>query len=76
MYLLSAIILFIFDAVGAATKGDFSGTIFIGKVKIGIGLFFFVGIILIGFSTEGSWTIFIISIIMVALGVVLASKEY
>lgn len=76
MHILTFILMFVFGAIGAAIKGDYSGTIVIGKWLMGIGLFFFFGCILIGFSTEGSGTIFLISIIMIILGAVLAAKEY
>ncbi len=41
MHILAFILMFVFGAIGAALEGDFSGTIFIGKVLMGIGAFLF-----------------------------------
>lgn len=48
MHILAFILMFIFGSIGAAMKGDYSGTIFIGKVLMGIGVFFFLACILTG----------------------------
>ena len=68
MHILAFILMFIFGSIGAAMKGDYSGTIFIGKVLMGIGVFFFLACILTGFSTEGSGTVFLIAIMMMISG--------
>jgi hypothetical protein len=75
MHILAFILMFVFGAIGAAMKGDYSGTIVIGKVLMGIGTFFFLACILTGFSTEGSGTIFIIAVVMAIFGGLLAAKE-
>lgn len=75
MHILALILMFIFGSIGAAMKGDYSGTIFIGKVLMGIGVFFFLACILTGFSTDGSGTVFLIAIIMTIFGIFLAAKE-
>lgn len=75
MHILAFIFMFVFGAIGAAMKGDYSGTVVIGKVLMGIGIFFFLACILTGFSTEGSGTILLISIVMAVLGGLLAVKE-
>lgn len=75
MHILAFILMFVFGAIGAAMKGDYSGTIVIGKVLMRIGIFFFLACILTGFSTEGSGKIFLISIVMAIFGGVLAAKE-
>lgn len=75
MHILAFILMFIFGAIGAAMKGDYSGTIVIGKVLMGIGIFFFLACILTGFSTEGSGTIFIVAIVMAIFGGLLAAKD-
>ena len=75
MHILAFILMFVFGAIGAAMKGDYSGTIFIGKVLMGIGLFLVFGCILSGFSTNGAGEVFLFSLCMTALGVFLAAKE-
>ncbi len=75
MHILAFILMFVFGAIGAAMKGDYSGTVVIGKVLMGIGIFFFLACILTGFSTEGSGTIFIIAIVMAIFGGLLAAKK-
>ena len=75
MHILIFIIMFIIESIGAALNGDYSGTVIIGKVLMGIGIFCFVGCILIGFSTEGSGKIFLISIVMTIVGRLLAKKR-
>lgn len=75
MHILAFILMFIFGSIGAAMKGDYSGTIFIGKVLMGIGVFFFLACILTGFFTDGSGTVFLIAIIMTIFGIFLAAKE-
>lgn len=75
MHLLASIIAFVFGSIGAAMDGDYSGTIFIGKVLMGIGIFFFMACILTGFSTEGSGSIFLFSIIASVIGFFMAIKE-
>ncbi|MBQ1311812.1 MAG: hypothetical protein IIY55_08175 [Blautia sp.] len=75
MYIFLFLLIFVIGAVGAARKGDYSGTIFIGKVLMGIGLFLVFGCILSGFSTNGAGEVFLFSLCMTALGVFLAAKE-
>lgn len=75
MHLLAGILIFIFGAIGAAREGDYSGTIFIGKILMGVGIFFFLACILTGFSTEGSGGIFLFSIIIAVVGFFMAAKE-
>ena len=75
MHILAFILMFVFGAIGAAMKGDYSGIVVIGKWLLGIGIFFFLGCILTGFSTEGSGSVFIIAIIMTVLGGFMAAKE-
>lgn len=75
MHILVFILMFVFGSIGAAMKGDYSGTVVIGKWLMGIGVFFFLACILTGFSTEGSGTIFLISIVMAIFGGLLAAKE-
>lgn len=40
MHILAFILVFVFGAIGAAMKGDYSGIVVIGKVLMGIGIFF------------------------------------
>ena len=68
MHILAFILLFVFGAICAAMNGDYSGIVVIGKWIMGIGVFLFVVCILTGFSTEGSGTIFLVSIVMTVLG--------
>lgn len=75
MHILAFILMFVFGSIGAAMKGDYSGTIVIGKILMGIGIFFFLACILTGFSTDGAGAIFIISIVMAVFGALLAAKE-
>lgn len=75
MHILAFILMFIVGSIGAAMNGDYSGTVFIGKVLMGIGIFFFLACILTGFSTDGSGTVFLISILMTIFGAFLAAKE-
>ncbi len=75
MHILVFILMFVFGAIGAAMKGDYSGTIVIGKVLMVIGIFFFAACILTGFATEGAGTVFIIAIVMIIIGGWLAAKE-
>ena len=75
MHLLAGIIMFVFLAIGAAREGDYSGTIFIGKILLGIGIFFFLACILTGFSTEGSGGVFLFAIILAVVGFFMAAKE-
>lgn len=75
MHLLAGIIVFVFLAIGAAKDGDYSGTIFIGKVLLGIGIFLFMACILTGFSTDGAGSVFLFSIIISVIGFFMAIKE-
>ena len=75
MHILAFILMFVFGAIGAAMKGDYSGIVVIGKWLLGIGIFFFLGCILTGFSTEGSGSVFIFAIMMTVLGGCMAAKE-
>ena len=75
MYIVAAILIFVFGAIGAALNGDYSGFFVIGEVLMVIGIVFFLGCILSGFSTDGSGTIFLISIVMVIVGVLLAGMK-
>ncbi len=75
MHILAFILMFIFGAIGASSRGDHSGIIVIGKVLMGIGIFFFMACILTGFKTNGAGTVFLISIVMLVIGGLLASKE-
>ncbi len=74
MRILAFILMYIFDSIGAAFEGDYSGISSIGSVLLGIGIFFIFGCILIGFSTEGSGTIFLVAIIMAVVGGFMAMK--
>ncbi len=75
MHLLAFILMFIISSIAAALKGDYSGTAFIGRILIAIGIFFFFGCILTGFSAEGSGTIFIVATAMTIFGGFLAAQE-
>lgn len=75
MHILAFILMFIVGSIGAAMNGDYSGTVFIGKVLMGIGIFFFLACIVTGFSTDGSGTVLLISILMTIFGAFLAAKE-
>lgn len=75
MHILAFMLMFIFGSIGAAMNGDYSGISFIGKVLLGIGIFFFLGCILTGFSTDGAGSVFLFSIVMVILGALLTAKE-
>lgn len=76
MHILAFIILFIFGAIGAAGKGDYSGIVVIGKVLLGIGIFFVIGVILTGFSTKGAGTVFAVALVMTIIGGLMTLKEY
>lgn len=75
MHILAFMLMFIFGAIGAAMNGDYSGISIIGKVLLGIGIFFFVGCILTGFSNDGAGSVLLFSIVMVILGAVLTAIE-
>ncbi|MBR6229155.1 MAG: hypothetical protein IKQ97_05410 [Eubacterium sp.] len=75
MHIIAFILMFVFGSIGAASRGDYSGVVVIGKVLMGIGVFFFLACILTGFSTKGAGTVFLVSIVMAVLGGLLASKE-
>ncbi len=75
MHILAAILMFVFGSISAAMKGDYSGIVVIGKWLMGIGVFFFVACIVTGFSTEGSGTIILFSIVMAFVGGLLAAKD-
>lgn len=75
MHLLAFILMFMIGAFGAASKGDYSGTVFLGKIFMGIGLFFIFGCIITGFSTDGSGTICITAIVLGIIGFFMAAKE-
>lgn len=74
MYILAFILMFVFESLGAAAKGDFSGIAVIGKVLLGIGTFLFLACIFTGFSTDGSGEVVLISIIMSVIGALMAAK--
>ena len=76
MHILAFILMFVFGAIGAALEGDYSGTIFIGKVLMGIGAFLFLACLFTGFSTEGCGTVVLVSIGMAVFGGILAVKEF
>ena len=73
MWILAAILFFIFESIAAAGKGDRSGLDIIGKVLMATGTFFFIGWIITGFSTDGSGMIFLFSIIIAIVGGVLSA---
>ena len=75
MHILAFILMIIVASIGAALNGDYSGIAFIGKVMMGIGMFFFFGIIIIKFSTEGSGKIFVYSIFMILIGGIMTLKD-
>lgn len=75
MYLLAAILMFIFGAIGAAKEGDYSGIGAIGRVLMGIGVFFIFGCIITGFSSDGSGDVFVFAIVIAVLGGFMIAKE-
>lgn len=75
MRILAFMLMYVFDSVGAAFEGDYSGINSIGNALISIGLFFIFGCLLIGFSTEGSGTIFLIALAMTIVGGFMAVKS-
>ncbi len=75
MHILLFIIIFIIGSVGDALNSNMEGISAVGKVMFAIGLFFVIGIILIGFSTDGSGKVFLVAVFMLIIGFILAMLQ-
>ena len=75
MHILTFILIFLVGSVSATSSGDWSGIAAIGRVLSGIGALFFFGCIVTGFTSDGSGTIFLASIVMVVIGLFMAALE-